>query len=184
MAIQDIGMFLPAESQYKTPGAFDEALRAEAMKRANWLASLDQYYEQLAEIQRQFNETLKFKVETRDIETSLEKEKMKTQGGQWSEEMGLKREIFESDTELKKEELAIQREKLLGETENLGYTSEDRVFDFLKDYLNEKNPEYSNPYGGHIYTVESGSSKSGTNTSSLYGSNYTKEEMNSMKWLD
>jgi len=185
MAIQDIGMFLPAESQYKAPGAYDEALRAEAYKRAMWLSSLDQYYEQLHESQRQFDATLKFKVETRDVETALEREKLKAQTDYWSEDIALKRETLAAETKLREEELAIQREKLQEGTSHLGYTSEDRAYDFMKDYLNKSNPEYNNPYGGHITTYSTGSSRGSDSSSSIYGSNYTysDEEKDTMGWL-
>jgi len=61
MALGDTGMFNPAESHYLTPGAYGETLKAEALKRASYLSSMDQFYEQLDETVRQFNETLTFK---------------------------------------------------------------------------------------------------------------------------
>ena len=75
MALGDVGIFNPAESHYGTPGAFDKMLQADAQKRAAYLSSMDQYYENLAESKRQFNETLGFKVETRDLELEWAREK-------------------------------------------------------------------------------------------------------------
>ena len=86
MAMGEIGMFLPAESAYGTPGAYSQALRAEATKRATYLSQMDQFYSQLEESQRQFDEALAFK------ESS------------WEEEMGLR-----------KEEASFQRKLGLGQ---------------------------------------------------------------------
>lgn len=75
MALGDIGMFNPAESLYSKPGAYEEMLRGEATKRAAYLSSMDQFYENLAEAQRQFNETLSFKTETRDLDLEFQRER-------------------------------------------------------------------------------------------------------------
>lgn len=69
MALGDVGMFNPAESNYMTPGAYGETLKADALKRANYLAMMDQFYEQLDETKREFDKTLGFK------EASLAQEK-------------------------------------------------------------------------------------------------------------
>jgi len=90
MALGDVGMFSPAESQYGTPGAFDKMLQAEAQKRAAYLSSMDQFYENLAESQRQFDETLGFKTETRDLELDWAQEK-------FEKEQILDREVLEAN---------------------------------------------------------------------------------------
>ena len=89
MALGDTGMFNPAESHYLTPGAYGETLKAEALKRASYLSSMDQFYEQLDETVRQFNETLAFK------EAALAQEK-------WAVEqnIGLGREQLQAQTRL------------------------------------------------------------------------------------
>ncbi len=86
MALGQIGMFLPAESAYGTPGAYSQALRAEATKRATYLSEMDQFYASLEESKRQFEETMSFREES------------------WEEEMGLK-----------KSELALQRRLGIGQ---------------------------------------------------------------------
>ena len=58
--IGEIGLFNPAESTYLRPGAYDEALRANAFKQASYLSAMDQFYEQLDETVREFNATLSF----------------------------------------------------------------------------------------------------------------------------
>jgi len=79
MAMGEMGMFLPAESAYGTPGAYSQALRAEATKRASYLSEMDQFYAQLEESQRQFNEMLAFKEESWEEEFGLRKEEAATQ---------------------------------------------------------------------------------------------------------
>ena len=74
MALGEMGMFLPAESAYGTPGAYSQALRAEATKRAAYLSEMDQFYSQLEESQRQFDEMLSFKEESWEEEFGLRKE--------------------------------------------------------------------------------------------------------------
>ena len=68
MAYGDFAMFMPDEGQYRQPWAFDTALRAEAMKRASYLSSMDQFYEQLGESRRQFD--LGHTLETRKVDIS------------------------------------------------------------------------------------------------------------------
>lgn len=82
----EIGMFLPPESAYGTPGAYSQALRAEATKRAAYLSDMDQFYAGLEESKRQFEETMAFREES------------------WQDEMGLK-----------ESELALQRRLGIGQ---------------------------------------------------------------------
>jgi len=86
MAIGEMGMFLPAESAYGTPGAYSQALRAEATKRASYLSEMDQFYASLEESKKQFEETMSFREES------------------WEEEMGLR-----------KSEVALQRRLGIGQ---------------------------------------------------------------------
>ena len=85
MGLGEVGMFLPAESAYGTPGAYSQSLRAEATKRARYLSEMDQFYASLEESKRQFEETMTFREES------------------WEDEMGLK-----------KSELALQRRLGIG----------------------------------------------------------------------
>ena len=86
MAMGEVGMFLPAESAYGTPGAYSQSLRAEATKRAAYLSDMDQFYSSLEESKRQFEETMSFREES------------------WEDEMGLK-----------ESELALQRRLGIGQ---------------------------------------------------------------------
>lgn len=71
MALGEIGLFLPAESAYGTPGAYSQALRAEATKRASYLSQMDQFYAQLEESQRQFDEMMEYREEELSTQKAL-----------------------------------------------------------------------------------------------------------------
>lgn len=105
MAIGDIGMFTPAEAHYKRPGAYEEMLKAEALKRAAWLSSMDQFYANLAEAKRQFDLTLEFKTETRDIE-------MEQRVAEFGATMELEREKLDWEKEYGARALGVERERI------------------------------------------------------------------------
>ena len=115
MAIQDIGMFLPAESHYKRPGAYTEALQAEATKRAAYLSNMDQFYENLNEAQRQFNETLAFKTETRDLELEFGREKLSQQASMHAAEMESEKAYRDRMLDLKEREIDLQEDRMDGD---------------------------------------------------------------------
>jgi len=79
MAIGEVGMFLPAESAYGTPGAYSQSLRAEATKRARYLSEMDQFYAGLEESKKQFEETMAFREESWEDEMSLKRSEMALQ---------------------------------------------------------------------------------------------------------
>ena len=83
-----------SEGNYRTPNAYTDALKAEALKRASYLSSMDQFYAQLEEAQRQYNETLSFKEQV------------------FSEEMDYKRWLAEEEIRLKEKALGLEEEKL------------------------------------------------------------------------
>jgi hypothetical protein len=84
-------------------------LRAEATKRAAWLSAMDQFYENLAETQREFDETLTFKTETREKELAFARE-------QFGAEMELQRDRFE----LEEEKFEFEREQIKREQDPFG----------------------------------------------------------------
>lgn len=67
MPYPDFGLFLPPEEAYSKPGSYTEALRAEGTQRAAYLSTMDQFYAQLEESQRQFDELLPLRVRELDI---------------------------------------------------------------------------------------------------------------------
>ena len=61
MAYTDFGQLYPSEAGFKTPGMYGAFLQAEGAKKADYLSQMDQFFANLAESTRQFNETLGFK---------------------------------------------------------------------------------------------------------------------------
>lgn len=104
MAIGDIGIFNPAEGQYKAPGAYDEALRADALKRATYLSMMDQFYEQLDETKREFDATSAFKY----AELAQNKWATEEQIGLSKEDLALRREQGAGDLALRSRALDEQ----------------------------------------------------------------------------
>lgn len=142
--IGDIGIFNPAESHYKTPGAYDEALRADALKRATYLSMMDQFYEQLDETKREFDATSTFKY----AELAQNKWATEEQIGLSKADLALRRELGTGDQALRsraldeqaaynKEALGVERMKINASrpTQKLeGTSAADKAFDFLRQY--------------------------------------------------
>ena len=198
MAIQDIGMFLPSESQYKNPGAYDEALRAEASKRAQYLSLMDQFYEQLNESQRQFNETLAFKTTTRDLELAqakwkveqeigFEEKRLAQEGSQFSEDLELRKKMLEADTEYKQESLDVERMKINANApmNYLGTSPAEKSMQMTLDMVKQLSGGSSGRYipGTSYAPGISAPYEKPTSGAVNFSSSYTDEEKDSMKWL-
>ena len=119
MALGDTGMFNPAESHYLTPGAYGETLKAEALKRASYLSSMDQFYEQLDETVRQFNETLTFKEaalaqEKWAVEQNIgvQREQIQAQKALGWADINLRTRALEEEVTYKGESLDIEKRKI------------------------------------------------------------------------
>ena len=128
MAIGDVGFLTPAESQYYSPGAYDDMLRAESSKMASYLAQMDMFYENLSETQREFDLTYELKEEALKLEAErveidkgyLEDTELKTQV--WKEvELG-KLSMAQEELEFRKEQ---EKERLKLEQERLGLSKEE-----------------------------------------------------------
>lgn len=182
MAIQDIGMFLPAESNYKTPGAYDEALRAEASKRAQYLSLMDQFYEQLNESQRQFNEKLSYEKWYAGENIALKKEELAQSNKQFTEDLALRTKIFEAESEYRQESLDVERMKINAARpmNYLGTSPAEKSMTMAMDMVKQLTGASSR--GTQVPTY------SGTTTAPQSGqvpltSGYTDEEKESMSWL-
>ncbi len=129
MAIGDIGLFLPRESQFGTPGAFNKMLQAEALKRAAFLSNMDQFYENLAESKRQFNETLTFKTETRDLELAWARE-------QQDKNLAFQREELESTDDYRQGLLDL-KEREIGD--DLDFLEKQRIWRLIEADAKSRN---------------------------------------------
>lgn len=193
MAIGDIGIFNPAESLYKTPGAFDESLRADALKRASYLSMMDQFYEQLDETKREFDATLTFKTaglaEQRweaEQNISLGKEELQLKREQGAADINLRTKALEEQTAYGKESLAIQRMGITAKETpiKLGRSSMEQTLALLSKYSTTAGQ------GSNYYSIEGtpikntvisgGTPKSG---SVDYGNPYSRSEVEQMVWL-
>jgi len=132
MAIGEVGMFLPAESQYGTPGAYSQSLRAEATKRANYLSQMDQFYASLEESKKQFEETLEFKKESWEDEMGLRRSEMSMR----RKEMGMNFLLGLYDAKTRR--TAASR---AGRGGTLSLGGRDEKLDFLKDIWQEQQKE-------------------------------------------
>jgi len=133
MGIGEVGMFLPAESAYGTPGAYSQALRAEATKRAAYLSEMDQFYSQLEESQRQFDEMLSFKEESWEDEMKLRRSEIDLQ-----RKMGLA-QLMLGMYQAKTQRTAVRSSR---PPTNLG---RDEDLEFLREQL--KGDDRSSPSG-------------------------------------
>jgi len=126
MAIQDYGFFGPTEAAYADPGAYGTAIRGEALKKAEYLSKMDQFYAELEEVTREFEKTLSFKEKTlaseeKRFEESLgwEKEKfgetLDWEKERFGEEFGLKTKEFEWEKERFGEEFGLKKAELAGQ---------------------------------------------------------------------
>jgi hypothetical protein len=150
MALNDIGMFLPSESQYNTPGAYDALLKGEATKRASYLASMDQFYTQLEESKRQFDETMDFNVESRDLNIELEREKLSTQKELAADQLAFSREELTSNVTLQNRSLDLQERELMLNAPRInlgGDVSEQEQLDFIEDMLTRNDKKDEAPSG-------------------------------------
>jgi len=122
MPYRDFASLLPAEAYYTGPRGRVDAAKIEATKRATYLSSMDQFYAQLEEMERQFDITAGMKERELEFETGERFE--------WEKEIGrgeldLRREALEFETgprfewekeygteelELRGEEIEMKRE--------------------------------------------------------------------------
>ena len=122
MGLGEVGMFLPAESAYGTPGAYSQSLRAEATKRARYLSEMDMFYSNLEESKRQFEETLSFKEESWEDEMGLRKSELNLR-----KNLGLG-QLFLGMYQAKSGRLAARRARGGGGI----YLGRDKKLDFLR----------------------------------------------------
>jgi hypothetical protein len=179
MAIGDIGIFNPAESAYSKPGAYDDALRADAVKRASYLAMMDQFYEQLDETKREFDQTLTFKQSAlaqdkwiAEQQIGLSKEELQLKREQGSADLALRSRMLDETIRSDQANESIKRLDINSRTSSEG--SEDRAFDFLEKYMTKGGG--SSPYlsleGKPIF---SGSTSPGTGIELPSGSPESRE---------
>lgn len=96
MAYGDFASLLPAESYYTGPRGATDAAKVEATKKASYLSQMDQFYAQLAEMERQFDVTAGLREKYFEFETGERFE--------WEKEYGA------GELELRGEDIEMRRE--------------------------------------------------------------------------
>ena len=134
--LHEAGLFMPAATYYKRPGAWETALRGEAAKQARYLSEMDQFYAGLDQAQKQFEETMKWQKEKHEIDVELQKwmSRRETRTGM---------ERLQKQLDLRGKELAWEREKY-GREE----AQKREVFDFYKDLLASEGERWKSSFKG------------------------------------
>lgn len=99
MAYGDVAALLPAETLYREPGAYREAARAEAAKRADYLAQMDMYMEEVTRAKEEFQKTY-----------ALQKEAFEFEKEKHEDYMGLERMKAASTFALGMADVGVRRE--------------------------------------------------------------------------
>lgn len=157
----NINPFAVASESFKTPYGYESYIKAQASAANKRISDMDMFYANLDEATRQFDETLGFKVETRDMELDWERER-------WEEELGFKEKSLAADISYKNSMIGIENRKLrlLEEQAEGKDEMEEEAFDFFKDYMKkeqsatldvEKHGVYtSGPWGPEVEAMASG----------------------------
>lgn len=95
----DIGALLPSEGLFRRPGEAVQAARVQATKRAAFLSSMDQFFEQLNENVRQF-----------DITTELKRQALEAEKGFREESLEFEREKLEEGLRFQRQQLGLEEE--------------------------------------------------------------------------
>lgn len=155
MALGDIGKFNQMT---------DEAIRAESIKTATYLSQMDQFYAELDETIRQFNETLGYKESVLAEQKWEAGETFRLQGEELAleeklgtEELALRERIAEDEASYRAEMLRLREKEVDIQDQpyvmSLGMTAEARErkegMDLIKQFLTRGE-------GGEAVTMRSG----------------------------
>lgn len=120
----DLGVLLPTESQYGNPGAYTEAIRAEATKQATYLSNMDQFYAQLDESKRQFDLNYAAREKEFDWTSKFEEKKLTVESGFAERKLQLEEKAQELTRQIKEKELQFAETQLGFQRETLGFEKE------------------------------------------------------------
>jgi hypothetical protein len=112
MGYADLEAFRPSESAYSQPGEYEATQRNVALEKASYLSSMDQYYADLEERQREFDLTLSFEKEKWGDQMGLAWQQQEFEEGAWAQEFAESQEQFDVMAALQEEELELQEEYL------------------------------------------------------------------------
>jgi hypothetical protein len=124
MAYSDLGVLLPTESQYGNPGAYTEAIRAEATKQATYLSNMDQFYAQLDESKRQFDMNYSAREKEFSWTSQFQEKKLATETGLAERRLVMEEKQNDLVAQIKQKELQFAETNLGFEKERLGFEKE------------------------------------------------------------
>jgi hypothetical protein len=169
MALGDIGIFNPAESTFMRPGAYEDALRADALKRASYLSMMDQFYEQLDETKRQFDATSAFQYAKlgqekwiAEQQIGLSREQLAWQKEYQGGDLALRQRALEEQTAYQQESLDVERMRINASRRPQtlgGESSIDKATSFLSKYMTtagSASPTYYSVEGTPIRSLSTG----------------------------
>lgn len=120
MPYADYQKLLPSAGAFANPQDFQSFLQAQALQKSSYLSSMDQFYAQLDETSRQFNESLgiqKGKLSLEEKYFGLEEKKFDWEKEKFGEEFVFDKEKFAQDIGLRKTELEQTKEYQTGTLE-------------------------------------------------------------------
>lgn len=89
-----------SETSFQRPEDYKSYVQAEGLKRASYLANMDQFYANLEEATRQFNETLEYKEDVLEAEESMFGRELGETSRQFDEELEYNRWLATQQLEL------------------------------------------------------------------------------------
>jgi hypothetical protein len=170
----DLGLLFPSEAAFKRPGAYGEFLAAQGVSKTNYVAQMDQFFENLTEQKRQFDLTLGFHEKQLASHEALTRESY-----------GLQRELQQNELEYRR---WLEQQKLDFENKKLDTTKKMYDKAMNDSYSGSYQPSYGygqpykapnyGPEGGQIIIKENYSkTPGGAGSSSSYsGSQYGNDE--------
>lgn len=141
----DLGVLLPTESQYSAPGAYTEAVRAEAQKQATYLSNMDQFYAQLDESKRQFDLNYSAREKEFSWTSQFEEKKLATETGLAERRLVMEEKQNDLISQIKQKELQFAETQLGFERERIGFEKEklQAELDMMRQQIGLKEQEFS-----------------------------------------
>lgn len=117
MAYADTGIFQQSESAYAQPGEYEATQRNIALEKASYLSSMDQYYTDLEERQREFDLSLEFEKEKWGEQLGFMEEQQAFEEEAWAAEFAESQEQFDVQANLQQQLINLQAEQQSHEQE-------------------------------------------------------------------
>ena len=132
----NINPFAVSPENFKTPYGYESYIKAQALAANKRIADMDMFWANLEEATRQFEETLSFKEETRDLELEFAREQLEATKEMHAGDLALGHAQLASQDKYRSGMLNLQsRETALKEK---AYDDDEEAFDFFTDYMKKE----------------------------------------------